>query len=785
MRLLCTKRAAAALRRAPSRRVRGTLRASSRRVEILGPLEPVAREICLTLYDGGAWILFGFLIAGMLHVLVDPARLARHLGERSVRSALKAALLGAPIPLCSCGVLPMAAELRRKGASKESTLSFLITTPEVGVDSVAITAAYFGPLMAVIRPVVAVVTGVVAGALSLRLSRDEDDDAVAHDRTPADDHAVVAHAHPCGHDHAAAAETSSRAGSCAHEHVLHDASPADGGRLRHAARALRGAARYAFVELFDDLGFWITFAIVISALLGVALPADFFDRVVPSSVAAMSLMLLIGAPMYVCASASTPLAAVFVAKGASVGAALVFLLVGPATNAATMATVRRTFGARDVQIYLASVVGVAMLAGLLVDLLLPELAADVAVADDGTGEPLSLLKTAGAVLFSGLLVWSLWRTGLRPGLREIAGNARASFAWLRDAGPVRVLANPIAGGLAVLWLGAFLIEGFGAVPPGQQALVQRFGALAGAPREPGLVYALPVAEQVSLVRVDEVRERQINFTTAPGGLERIPDPDTPLYLTSDENLVDVRASVLFRVADAATFRLGVEDPGAILAALARAQLVRAVARQPMDVIYTSSRPEVEAWLLARVREEAAAMNLGVDPIAVRLLDVHAPILVHDAFRDVASAREDQLTTVHQATEYAGSTVALARGEAERLVAEAEARALERRARAAADAERFAALTAAHRASPELTEARLYIETAERTLAGARKVIRPAHGGPHGYELWLRGDAASALPPPLAAAVAPEAVVAAAPQPAPAEKRPSRVDFADILEEDSE
>lgn len=686
----------------------------------------VARETAATMYEGGLWILFGFAVAGALHVLVNPARLVKHLGARSLGACFRASLLGAPIPLCSCGVLPAAMALRRKGASREATLSFLITTPEIGVDSVAFTAAYFGPVMGVIRPVVSMITGVVAGALSLRMPEHE-----------CDGQAMADHAHH-GHDHGPAATD--------------DAPPV----AETARQKVRRAARYAFVDLFDDVGFWLLMAVLLTGLLSAVLPADFFDRYFPSSIAAMALMVLIGAPLYVCASASTPLAALFVAKGASAGAALVFLLVGPATNGATMMALRRFLGPGLVQIYLGSVIGVAVTAGLLVDLLLPDLGESVSLGDPSGPELLAPLKIVGAIAFAWLLLRSLRRTGVRSGLHELAANTRASLAWVLDLRLGPILRSRPLQALAGLWLAAAVLGGFHRVSPGHEAVMQRFGALDGAPRQPGLVYAIPVVDSVSLVRTAQVRERPINFTTKPGSLVRDTDPDAPLYLTADENLIDVRAEVLFRARDAVRFRLGVEDPEAVLGAIARGQLVHALAAHPIDLVYTRERAEVEAWLLRRVRDDVEAMQLGVEVVDVRLLDVHAPAKVHDAFRDVASAHEDRLTTIHQAEEYSAGVVAVARGEAEKALADAEARALERRVRAEADATRFLALAAAHRTAPEVTEARMYIETAERVLPGARKVIRSARGGPQGYELWLRGDGTPVIPPALASPVTPAA-----------------------------
>ena len=640
-----------------------------------------------------------------------------------MRSAGLAALLGAPIPLCSCGVLPTAVALRRKGASREATLSFLITTPETGIDSVALTLAYFGPVITVARLVAAVASGLVAAAFSLRSPDLTGETPDAADAAP-----PHAHAH-------------------ADEAPLARPSPAAGSLTERIRVRARRAVRYAFVDLFDELGFWLAFAILLTGVLSAALPLDFFGRLLPSSVLAMTATAILAVPLYVCASASTPLAALLVAKGASVGAALVFLLVGPATNAATMATIPRLFGTRFLRVYLGAIVAVAFAAGLLFDLLFPDARSWVRLGQPSVADTLVVPKAIAAFVLIALIVGSLRRTGVRAGLTELAGNVRGVVGWLHGLGLRGVLANPAVGALAALWLISIVGGGFRSVPPGHRAVVARLGTVMGV-YEPGLVFAVPLVDRVDLVRVDEVQERPIGYRTAPPSLARTAVNEEALHLTADENVIDLHVEIQFRVSDPVRYLLHAERPGDALSALVRGRLIEAMATRPIDLVYTSGRPELEGVLLARAREDAARSELGVEVIAVRLLDVHAPADVHDAFRDVASAHEDRLTTIHLATEYAVGTVALGRGEARRAIVDAQSWALEREARAAGDAESFRALAAEHVRSPRLMEERLYLETAERVLAGARKIVRSGAATPTGYELWIRGQGAPELFPPL-------------------------------------
>jgi len=544
--------------------------------------------------------------------------------------------------------------------------------------------------------------------------------------------------------------------------------------VARAEALARRAARYAFIELFDELGFWLALAIVSTGALSAILPADFFARAFPSSFIAMVALAILGIPLYVCASASTPLAALFVSKGASAGAALVFLLVGPATNAATIATITRLFGRSVLRIYLGSIIGVAIVAGLLLDLVVPGLGNSVRIGQPVGPEMIGIAfaKLVGALALGGLLIASLRRSGLRPGVAELTANARAAWRWARRMRVRTMLATRGVQALAALWLLSVVAGGFWRVPLGERAIVQRLGQIAGPPREPGLLFAAPLTDRVVLVPVDEVRERPIGYRTGPGTLTREPVLDEALYVTADENVIDLHAEAQYRVADPVRYQLGVVAPAEVLSGLVRARLVEAMAGRSIDLVYTNDRAEVEAWLLERVRRDVDAVGLGVEVLAVRLLDVHAPGTVHDAFRDVASAHEDRLTTIHLANEYAAGVVVVARGEAARIVAAAEAQAVERVAVAEGAAGAFVVLAAEHQRAPRLTEDRLYLEMAERVLPGARKLIRAAPGATHGYELWLRGSSSSMIfPPAPGSSELSQAPVAASSQPQPAVPAP--------------
>ena len=277
----------------------------------------VGTEIARVLYEGAFWIALGFAAAGLLHEFLPRGWVARRLGGESASSALWGAVLGAPIPLCSCGVLPAAAGLRRAGASRSSLGAFLVSTPETGMDSIALSYALLGPVMAWVRPVVAVVSGIIAGCVGL-LFRDPVATASANCAAP-----------DAPHDHT---ET---------EPLGENVAPGD-----PFATRLRRALRFGFGTLLDEIAFWLLVGLATTGLLAEFLPDHFFRDVLgwEAGLAPMLAMAVVGLPLYVCASASTPVAAALIAKGLSPGAALVFLLVGPATNAATLSVGRQILG---------------------------------------------------------------------------------------------------------------------------------------------------------------------------------------------------------------------------------------------------------------------------------------------------------------------------------------------------------------------------------------------------------------------------------------------------------
>ncbi|MBR5656967.1 MAG: permease [Prevotella sp.] len=267
------------------------------------------------------YLLLGFLIAGVLHVFVPQKFYANYLSRKNRLSVLWAALLGIPLPLCSCGVIPTAIGLRNEKASKGAVASFLIATPQTGIDSILATFSLMGLGFAIIRPVAALITGVCGGLLVNRLVRD--DEAMFNVQC----------------------------------------SIVNEGRGNRLWRVLK----YAYYDMIRDIGLRLLIGLVVAALIQVAVPDEFFLSFGSQPLLQMLVILAIAVPMYICSTGSIPVAAALMMKGLSPGAALVMLMAGPAVNLASILVVHKSMGRRFTSIYLMTIVGFSVFFGLLLN----------------------------------------------------------------------------------------------------------------------------------------------------------------------------------------------------------------------------------------------------------------------------------------------------------------------------------------------------------------------------------------------------------------------------------
>jgi uncharacterized protein len=284
------------------------------------------------LLESSIYILFGLLISGLLRVFLNPGTVAKHLGKGRYRSVFKAALLGIPIPLCSCGVLPAAATLKKQGANNGAVTAFLISTPESGVDSIAITYALLDPIMTVARPAAAFFTAFAAGISENIFGKEQFEK----------EQKLVSQA----------PDLSCPVDGCCDG----NGCPPENHAKHHTFfEKMNAGVRFATTEIWADLAPWFFFGLLLAGMITALVPENLISEYLGSGLSSMLIMLALGVPMYICATASTPIAAALILKGVSPGAALVFLLAGPATNITSLTVLTGILGRRATGIYLIAI----------------------------------------------------------------------------------------------------------------------------------------------------------------------------------------------------------------------------------------------------------------------------------------------------------------------------------------------------------------------------------------------------------------------------------------------
>lgn len=271
------------------------------------------------------YLLLGFLMAGLLHVYMPSRFFERHLAKENFKSVLLAALIGVPLPLCSCGVIPTAISLRKDGASRGATVAFMISTPQIGVDSIIATYSMMGLPFAIVRPLAALLTSIAGGAVTTCFSKDE----------------IVVRQN-CSCD-----------------------------TKNNSRNRFIELLRYSFIDLVQNIGKWLVVGLIIGALITILVPDSFFTDLNLPSIVTMLIVLLIAVPMYVCSTGSIPIAAALMLKGLSPGAALVLLIAGPGVSVASLLVVGKSLGKKQLLFYLGSIILGSVISGLFVDYFLP------------------------------------------------------------------------------------------------------------------------------------------------------------------------------------------------------------------------------------------------------------------------------------------------------------------------------------------------------------------------------------------------------------------------------
>jgi len=284
------------------------------------------KDFLAILSEMAPYLLLGFFFAGLLYAFIPQRKIEDYFSGRPLRSSVLASLFGIPLPLCSCGVIPTGAALYKNGASKGGTVSFLISTPQTGVDSILATFSLMGLPFAIVRPLAALVTGITGGLVTSVATKNELNDRPVREQEE---------------------------------------------QKKSLSRKISDVFRYGFVDFIQDISKWLVIGLVLAAAISVLIPDDFFELINMAPVLQMLLILVVSVPLYICATGSIPLAAVLILKGISPGAAFVLLMAGPATNAATITMIAKVLGKRSLLSYLSVIIAGAMGTGLLIDFVLP------------------------------------------------------------------------------------------------------------------------------------------------------------------------------------------------------------------------------------------------------------------------------------------------------------------------------------------------------------------------------------------------------------------------------
>lgn len=346
--------------------------------------------------DVAIYMLFGFFVAGILYVFFKPGKIKQYLGTGKIKPVILSALFGVPLPLCSCGVVPVAAGLKKQGANSGAALSFMIATPESGVDSIAVSWAMLDPIMTVIRPVSAFITAIATGIVQNYFGINDPDTLLK----PGEALEKTIGGCTCS------------SSSCTVVKKDAEAMP----------ERLWNGLKYAYGELLSDISKPFIIGIFIAGLITFLLPEDLTVWANKHQFLSMLFMLAAGIPMYVCATSSTPIAAALILKGLNPGAALVFLLAGPATNAATIMIVKNMFNTRALIIYLSMISTCSIVLGFFTDWIyvLSGIQASATVGQASEIVPYPVQLTSALVLTL-LMAWN-WISGMR----RLPGHAQAS-----------------------------------------------------------------------------------------------------------------------------------------------------------------------------------------------------------------------------------------------------------------------------------------------------------------------------------------------------------------------
>ncbi len=746
-------------------------------------------------------LLLGLLLAGLIHVLISRNAILRWLSDDSLKSVCTSAAVGVPVPLCSCSVVPVVAEMRKKGASRSSCVSFLITAPETGADSILVTHAFFGFIAAVVRPLVSFVTAVVTGVFCIGLIRDDRHEPKAStDHDPADGDGHCGHDYGSdGHDHA----------HCDHDHGAHTplldtsedcyvslsqlrrmlrnwlrnftrntarvfggakfaswvkpdfyqepterkdvqaqiAAPAADADEMSLGKVVKHVFRYGFIEVADDILFALLVGVALGGLLFLAIP----DSLMSSEYArwvSYPVMVIVGIPLYICASASTPIAAALVAKGLSPGAALIFLMTGPATNSGTIAIIVSQFGARFASIYVGGVIAVTTVLGIAIDAAVIAWGLTLPVNLSSAQSPvIQFFEWAGAITLAALIVWRFREGALKSGYQELVSNVAPVFRRLKEMWERLAHYRPVVGtmpnrrlmkgGVGILLATLFLSTGLTVVGPGSVAFSRLFGKVVMRDVPPGLHYLGPWP----FFKIDKWPVREVKSLVNVAPYE---------FLSGDLNLLTITANIQFLVEDAYTYHYRTENPEQIIMEDFKDELRSFVSVRELDELLNVERANLERQVTESFESEPESDPAlkSIRVIKISLQSIQPVQEAMNAFREISSSQDDRERIIVNAQRYLVSLVPKAHGNAAYEVAQASGEAFRNVTVAAAESAAIQMVSEAAVGAPEVLYNMLWREKLEIALADKEKIIVPNQGSLDEVALWKRSAGGVAVPPPL-------------------------------------
>ncbi len=711
-------------------------------------------------------LLLGLFLSGLIHVFISRQAILRWCKDDSLKSVSTSAAIGVPVPLCSCSVVPVVAEMRRKGASRSSCMSFLITAPETGADSILVTNAFFGWIVAIVRPIISFITAVVAGIFCIGLIRDDRDEAKPSNHDHRHDH-THDHHHDHHHDHghqsllsesddcyispAQFKELSAnwfksvllaisalrfvswvKPGFYQEGAPTHQALPGQEDTPNTATgltftKVVKHIFRYGFVEIADDILFALLVGLALGGLLFLAIPTDLMSNEYAQWLA-YPVMVLFAVPLYICASASTPIAAALVAKGFSPGAALVFLMTGPATNTGTIAIIVSQFGAKFASIYVGIVIAVTVLFGIAIDMLLLATGLSISVNLEASDQPvIQLLQWGSALALAALIVWRFRAGALKSGYDDLLLNLKPVFrATKRAWSHMMCNRKRTAALLATVVFAVYLGTGFTKVAPGYVGYGLLFGEVYKKDLPPGLHYLGPWP----FVQADKWSIKEVKTAKVSASYE---------FITGDLSLAALSMTMQYRVKDPYAYYYTIDGPREVIENIVRNNLRTFVSARSLDQLLNIHRENLEQHIkdlfVVEPDHDAYTVVNSIDLVKVNLLGINPIEETINAFREVSSAQEDQERIIVNAQRFFAMLTPQAHGNAQYELESAKGGAYRKVTVSAAEADAISDVSVAVQSAPDVLRYMLWREKLETALATNPKIIMPNQQSLNKVALW--------------------------------------------------